>query len=193
VISSFLLLTDCTILGDLRLDPGYAAFGSPGTRDTDRHLALSLGPLPLRLARVVMHGDPEVSTLLKGVRAVRVYEYEVGGDAGRVREHLDSVRDRLLNDGWEQTAVVRDDGELMFVVVKWAEPGEIRGVAFAAQEDDALTLVNVMGHIRPETLGALISEVDDRLPGTLTLTGLGSRRSGSYPAIAGKGWRTPGS
>lgn len=170
--SVFLLLTDCTILGDLRLDPGYAAFGSPGHGDTDRHLALSLGPLPLKLARLVMHDDPEVSTLLAGVNAVRVYEYEIDGDAGRVRARIDAARAALLEEGWEQTAAVREDGERLFVLVKWADPDEIRGVAFAAQDDEEVFLVNVIGHIRPETLGALIAELDDRLPATLTLTAL---------------------
>jgi hypothetical protein len=169
VIAAFLLLADCTILGDLRLDPGYAAFGSPGSRDTDRHLALSLGPLPLKIARFVTREDPNVSSLLSGVSAVRVYEYEVDGDAGRVRERIDAVRDTLLHEGWEQIVAVRDDGELAFALVKWARPGEIRGVAFAAQDDEEIILMNVMGHLRPETLGVLIAELDDRLPGTLTL------------------------
>lgn len=172
LVSVFLLLADCTILGDLRLDPGYAAFGSPGPADTDRHVALSIGPLPLELARLVMHDDPEVSTLLAGVKAVRVYEYEIDGDDGRVRARIDATRTALLEDGWEQTAAVREDGERLFILVKWAEPDEIRGVAFATQDDDEVVLVNVIGQIRPETLGALIAELDDRLPGTFTLTAL---------------------
>jgi hypothetical protein len=177
LISVFLLLTDCTILGDLRLDAGYAAFGSPGIRDTNRHLALSLGPLPLKLASYATYRDAELSTLLGGVWAVRVYEYEVDGDAGRVRRRIDAVRDSLLGDGWAQPVAIRTDDELAFVLVKWAEPGEIRGVAFAAQDDENLILANVMGPIRPETLGALMAELDRRLPGTLTLAAAGTRRA----------------
>ena len=45
------LLIGCGITGNLRGDPGYAPFESPGLFNTDRVFALSLGPVPLRLAR----------------------------------------------------------------------------------------------------------------------------------------------
>jgi hypothetical protein len=47
-------LSACGLSGNLRYAPGYADFESPGMRETDREFALSLGPLPLRLARCAL-------------------------------------------------------------------------------------------------------------------------------------------
>jgi hypothetical protein len=69
------LVTGCGITGNFRHDPGYADFRSPGPWATDRQIGLSLGPLPLKLARLVLDEDdePELHGILKGLRAVRVY------------------------------------------------------------------------------------------------------------------------
>ncbi len=157
-------LADCGILGDLRFNPGYASFGSPGSRDTDRDFALSLGPLPLKLARVVMKHDPEMASMLVGVKAVRVYTYEVGGDRERVRERMDGVRARLRQQGWDQIVAVRDDGELVSALVRIGKPNTIQGLAVIVQDDTDLTLVNVIGDIRPESFGAMMAAVGIDIP-----------------------------
>jgi len=66
------LLTGCGITGNYRNDPGFAEFDSPGLLDTDREFGISLGALPLGLARWVMADDPEIGPLLRELRAVRV-------------------------------------------------------------------------------------------------------------------------
>ncbi len=154
------LLADCGILGNLRSNPGYAAFGSPGGRDTDRHVAVSLGPLPLKLARLVTRSDPELAAALKGVKAVRVYDYEIDGDGRRVRERMEAARDRLLRQGWRQCLAVREDGGLVTALVRMRRPGTLLGMAVIVDEQDELTLVNVIGDLQPEAFGALMAKLD---------------------------------
>jgi Domain of unknown function (DUF4252) len=162
-------LPGCGILGNLRGNPGYAAFGSPGPADTDRELALSLGPLPLTVARVVTKGDPELSPMLRNVKAVRVYTYKVNGDARRVRARMDRVRDRLLDDQWQQIVAVREDGELTSAFVKMEGHDRLRGLAVIVQDSDELVLVNVIGNLKPENFSAVMSALDIDVPG-VTLT-----------------------
>ena len=76
-----LLIAGCGITGNFRHDPGYAAFGEPGPLAEDRELGISLGPLPLAFARLVLDDDPEVGPILKDLRAVRVYSYGATRDA----------------------------------------------------------------------------------------------------------------
>src|SRR5690606_8395317 len=93
-------LAGCGITGNLRMNPGFASF-SPGLPDTDRELALSLGVLPLKIAKVLTNDDPEIAGILASLKAVRVYIYEVDGDPMRVRSHIERTRGRLVDRGWE--------------------------------------------------------------------------------------------
>jgi hypothetical protein len=157
------LLANC-VFGGLRANPGYAAFGSPGLRDTDREFALSLGPLPMKVARMVTRGDPEMATMLQGVKAVRVRIYDVDGDAVRVQQRMEDVRAELVAKGWNQVVAVRDDGELVTALVKMEGSDAIRGMAVVVQDDEDVVLVNVIGDIRPESFSALMAELDLELP-----------------------------
>jgi hypothetical protein len=163
-----LVLADCGILGNFRHDPGYAAFGSPGIEDTDRDLALSLGPVPVGLGRLASHfvlrDEPELSKVLVGVRAVRVYTYEVKGDLTRVQGRMDAMRADLVHKGWQQIVAVRDDGELVSALVRMEGVERIRGLVVIVQDDEDLTLVNVIGNIRPENFGAMMAALDVDVP-----------------------------
>lgn len=163
IVSACALLANCGILGNFRGNPGYASFGSPGIQDTDRELALSLGPLPLKLARWITDDDPEIAALLDGLKAVRVYTYEVDGDALRVAGRMDDVRDRLVKQGWNQIVAVRDDGEHVTALVRM-KAGAIRGLAVVVQDDEELVLVNVIGNIKPENFSSMMATLDIDLP-----------------------------
>src|SRR5262249_996765 len=152
------------VFGNLRANPGYASFDSPGVADTHRDVAISLGPLPLKVARFFTDDDPELATVLRDVKAVRVYTYEVNGDAERVKERMDAQRQRLVHEGWDQIVAVREDGELVTALVKMDGSASVRGVAVIVQDHEEVTFVNVIGRIRPETFGALMAELHVNVP-----------------------------
>jgi hypothetical protein len=162
-----LALVGC-VLGNFRHDPGYAAFGSPGIEDTDRDFAISLGPVPLRLGRFasgfVLKDEPELSKVLVGVRSVRVYTYDVKGDVIRVQGRMDAMRAALIQKGWQQIVAVRDDGELVSALVRMQGVDRIRGLAVMVRNDHDLTLVNVIGNIRPESFSVMMAALDINVP-----------------------------
>ncbi len=104
-----LVLTGCGFTGNLRMDPGFASFRTPATlRETDREVAVSLGPVPIRLAtlisRPIFRDDDErwIPETLSTIRGVRVYIYEVKDDTGHVAPSAE-----LVGDGGHPGAAVR--------------------------------------------------------------------------------------
>jgi hypothetical protein len=165
VATSGLALGACGFTGNLRFNPGYAELGSPGIVDTDRSFGLSLGPLPIRLARVFLADDPEISGILKDVKGVRVYTYEVDGDAERVNANMEESRGRLVERGWQPVVAVREDGGLVTALVRMDDEDErIRGLVVMVQDDEELVLVNVIGNLAPETFAFAMAELDIELP-----------------------------
>jgi len=159
-------LSGCGITGNLHGNPGYADFVSPGIADTDREFALSLGPLPLKLARAFLDedDDPEAAAILKGLRGVRIYVYEIDGDEVRVQERVGRTADRLLRQGWEPMVAVREDGEFARVMVRMDGPERIRGLVVMAQDHDELILVNLIGELRPEMFNEYMTGLDIDAP-----------------------------
>ncbi|HET8699019.1 MAG TPA: hypothetical protein VFO94_16160, partial [Gammaproteobacteria bacterium] len=94
-----LALAGCGITGNFRHDPGYAAFGYQGP-GTERDFGLSLGPLPLGVARLFMNVTdiaPDVLPMVQGLRAARVYVYTVD-DAERVARRIAATQSDLIAD-----------------------------------------------------------------------------------------------
>jgi hypothetical protein len=164
LVSGITALYGCGITGNFRLDPGYARFGSLGLRDTDREFALSLGPLPIAIARKFMQDEPEIRKLLKGLKAVRVYVYAVDGDARSVRRRFDGAWARLEADGWDTAVAVREDGESVRALVRSNGQAEIRGLVVMVQDAEEVVLVNVIGDIDPQAFGAVMVELGFESP-----------------------------
>ena len=160
-------LTACGFTGNLRFNPGYAELGSPGVADTDRSFGISLGPLPIKLARLFVAGDPEISGILKDVKGVRVYTYEIDGDAERVIARMVEARGRLVARGWQPVVAVRDDGGLVTALVRMdddADDQRIRGLVVMVRDEEEVVLVNVIGKLAPETFAFAMAELDIELP-----------------------------
>lgn len=160
------MLAGCGITGNYRMNPGFANF-SPGIRDTDREFALSLGTLPLKIAKALTKDDPELSVILQDIKAVRVYVYAVDGHPLRVRERIERSRARLLDDGWNSAVAVRDDGEFATALVRTEEQDRIQGLAVMMQDSEEVVLINLIGDIRPETFEMVIAEMGIEIPRTV--------------------------
>jgi hypothetical protein len=170
LLPALLALSACGFTGNLRGSSGFASFRTPSTMiETDRQFALSLGPIPLRLAtmisRPILDEDDEwISDVLSNVRAVRVYVYEIEGKTDRVIEHLDTTRGALILDGWEQLAAIREDGGLVTALVMHDKPALVSGIVVMYEEDEQLVLVNLIGDIEPATFGLIMDALDIGVP-----------------------------
>jgi len=162
VLAASLPLTGCGITGNFRNDVGYADFGPQG-QNTHREIGLSLGPLPLGLARMFMDDDPELGPMLKDLRAARVYVYEVD-DAERVAERIATTQSELIADGWFPIITVRDDDERVAVLTHANRRGELRGMAVIVQDAEDLVLVNLIGEIHLDQFDAYMASLDVHAP-----------------------------
>ncbi len=161
-----LLLTGCGITGNFRNDPGYAEFGSPGPLATDREFGLSLGPLPLGLARWVFDDDPEFGPMLRELRAVRVYTYEVVHNPEHVAQRIQDMHSRLVANGWLTIVTVREENELVSVLLQPAEAGRNgnRGLAVIVQDPSEVVLVNLIGNVRLDLFAEYMADLDVDVP-----------------------------
>lgn len=158
-----LLLAGCGITGNFRHDPGYAAFDAPGVLAADREFAISLGPLPLKLARFMLDDDPEIGPILKDLRAVRVYVYDIERHSERVANEVRESESALRHEGWLPLAAVRDDGGIVSVLLR-LDGGRNRGLAVIVQEPDEVVFVNLIGEVRLGLINDYMAELDIDTP-----------------------------
>jgi uncharacterized protein DUF4252 len=158
------LLTGCGITGNFRNDPGYAAFGSPGPLATDRELRISLGPLPLKIAKVFLDDDAELSPMLEDLRAVRVYTYDVAGDTEGVARRVHETQSELRDAGWISLVAVREDEELTSVLLRAGSGGRNEGLAVIVQDATEVVFVNLIGDVRLEFFDDYMAELEVEAP-----------------------------
>lgn len=162
LLTALLPLGACGITGNFRNDPGYADFGAQG-RGTQRDIGLSLGPLPLGVARMFMDDDPDIGPLLKDLRAARVYVYTVD-DPERVAQRIETTQRDLIAGGWFPIVIIRDDGEHVAVLTHADRRGDLRGMAVIVQDEEDLVLVNLIGEIHPELFDSYMAGLDVHAP-----------------------------
>jgi hypothetical protein len=142
-----LVLTACGLTAP-RGNDGFANLDSPGFTDTDRVMALSLGPAVLHFAARFVDDDPETKALLESLDGVRVRIYEVTGDTGRIEDNFRQMGVKLDADGWDPVMLVREEGELVQMYSKASGNG-ILGLTIFSADASEVVVVNIMGDINP--------------------------------------------
>ena len=140
-------LASCGITAP-RSNEGYANLDSPGMNDTDRTMALSLGPTTLWFAARFLDDEPETQALLRSLDGVRVRTYEVYGDIDRITRNVERMGGKLLDEGWDPVMLVREEGELVQMYIKSSAKG-IHGLTIVSADGTEVVVVNVMGDIDP--------------------------------------------
>ncbi len=145
------VLTACGLTAP-RSSEGFADLDSPGVFDTDSVTRISIGPGLLHFAANFMDDEPETQALMRGLDGVRVRVYEIDGDAERVSARLASMSDSLFEDGWEPVAVVAEEGEQTWMMVKAdsdADTHAFAGLTVISTDGEEAVIVNVMGDLHP--------------------------------------------
>lgn len=165
VVASAGLLASCGITGNFRHDPGYAAFGSLQRLESSNDFALSLGPLPLRLAGWVLdEDDADLKSLLAELRAVRVYTFEVALPPERVAREVEKVTADLRAKGWTNVVTVHDRAEVTSVLLRPGERGANRGLTVIVQDPSEVVLVNLIGNVQLHLFADYMAELDVEIP-----------------------------
>ncbi|HKX56534.1 MAG TPA: DUF4252 domain-containing protein, partial [Xanthomonadales bacterium] len=115
-----LSLTACGITAP-RSSEGFAELDSPGVFNTDNSVTISIGPTLLRFAASHLDDDPEARALLRRLDGVRIRVYEIENNPARVAQRIDAMQGKLLEAGWEPVMLLRDDGEVTHLLVKFSD------------------------------------------------------------------------
>lgn len=131
-----------------RGNAGYANLDSPGMSETNRTMALSIGPTTMWFAARFLDDEPETQALLRSLDGIRIRTYEVNGDSDRITRNFERMGGKLLGDGWDPVMLVREEGELVQMYAKSSGEG-IQGLTIVSADDSEVVVVNVMGDIDP--------------------------------------------
>jgi hypothetical protein len=152
-------------------DPGavaleeLGAFGPDGAAiDVDLQ-----GPMVQLVAAAAAENDPEVAELLRSIRRIRVMSGVPGNDWPHMRDRFETVARDLENRGWNRIVRVREDDELVLVLVMPAGDRFAGLTVLVLEGGDEAALVNIAGDIDPATIGRL-SMVLDEVPDLDDLT-----------------------
>ena len=157
--SLLLLLAGCGLTAP-RSSDGYADLDSLGMLDTDRVVALSIGPTLLHFAAGYVDNDPEVRDLLRSLDGVRVRVYEIDGDAERVAGRMMNMSVKLQDDGWEPVMQVRQPDEQVHVLMRTVDGGICGMTVLVMDGMNEAVVVNIMGDIRPEQFSDVMVSLD---------------------------------
>lgn len=143
-----------------RSGPGYAELGSPGILDTDREIALSIGPTLLRFAASHIEDDPETEALLRSLEGVRIRIYEIDGDPGRVAGRMDRMQEHLEEEGWEPVMLYRRDEERTQLLIKTSSR-RVHGMTLLTSDGDSeVVVINLIGDIQPQFFSDVMIALD---------------------------------
>jgi hypothetical protein len=162
--ASAFLFAGCGITGNFRHDPGYADFGSLTRLEAESDFGLSLGPLPLQIAKWTTKDDEDLGPLLRDLRAVRVYTFEGIADAADVAAGVDALTAKLAEEGWLNIIAVHEEGARTSVYLRPTGDFKHRGLTVIVQEPEEVVLVNLIGHINLDFINGYMTEVDVDIP-----------------------------
>lgn len=146
-----------------RSNEGYADLDSLGLLDTDRVMALSIGPSLLNFAARHLDDDPGTQALLRSLDGVRVRIYEIDGDPANVAGRMARMNDKLTGQGWAPVAVVQEDNERSYMLMK--DAGDIiTGLTVITSDGEEAVVVNVMGDLQPEYFSDTMAILDVPAP-----------------------------
>ena len=140
------------------------AFG-PGGAEIDVDLQ---GPMVQLVAAAASENDPDVAELLRSIQRIRVLSGVPEADWPQNRDRFEEVTTGLEGKGWSRIVRVRDEDELIIVLVL-PSGDRFAGMTVMVLEEDELALVNIAGDIDPAAIGRL-SAVLDQVPDLDDLT-----------------------
>jgi hypothetical protein len=136
--------------GKLRDQPGYVDFQSmdiSGGQEPKIEVTLK-GSLLNLAARIASEEEPELASTLLSLEGilVRVYDAEDREPESYIDRLAQTAKD-LEDKGWETIVKVRDDGDHVYIAIREGDNSIVGLVILAAEENDEIVLVNIVGTI----------------------------------------------
>ena len=141
-------------------DPGYFDFGQvPGIVDEPK-VQIDLNPLMLGFIADAAEGEESgVKDVLKGLRGIKVYVYELTQGRDQVLGFIDAVGLELEGRNWMRMVYIDSDDTKVRIHVR-PDGGSISGMTLMVLGDDnEAVFMNIVGDINPAKLGKVVSNV----------------------------------
>lgn len=138
---------------DIKMPPGLDRLAAKASEVVDVTLD---GPLLQLAGRFLSEKDPDeakAKRLIGGLKGVYVKSFEFDSLDQYKDTDVEAFRAQLHGPGWARIVSTRSrrNGDNSEVYLK-TEAGQITGLAVIATEPKELTIVNIVGYIRPEDL-----------------------------------------
>jgi hypothetical protein len=108
--------------------------------------------------------DPQLHELAGGLKSIRaiVLSTEDAGDTAKVQSMIRDTRTRLMKNGWDALATIRDEGSVVQVLVL-NDDEAIQGLVVMVAEDNEVVFANLAGVLDLAAIAAIGEGLD--LPG----------------------------
>jgi len=150
---------------DYSNDPGYVDFGDLAPiMNSDNMTEVNIESYLLKMvSNMTAKDDPELSSLLQGLKLVKVYSFKVDGKSAReISGKIDQIDNKLSNKDWNRIVKVKSKGENTNVYIKTTpDQKHIVGLVVTSLEKDGeAAFVNIVGKIDMDALGRLGNKFD---------------------------------
>ena len=161
LLSSLVVMMAACGITAPRSNEGYADLDSLGVFDTDRTMALSIGPTLIRFAALAVDDDePEIAAMLRDLDGVRIRIYEIDGNPQRVADRIMHMSRRLREDGWQSVVLIQEEGEQTHMLMR-SSSNRIQGLTLISSDgEQEAVVINLMGHLDPQNFGDVMAALD---------------------------------
>ena len=144
---------------DYKDHPGFIDFGSfEKFQDAEETVEVFIkGPLLKFAAKAAESEDPDLASLLKNLKLVKVNVFSIDKFTMEdARNIMKSVSKKIDRNRWELMVRTKEPGEYVEIYTQFGPDDSLTGlVVMAVQENDEAVFVNIVGDIDPEKLGKL--------------------------------------
>lgn len=144
---------------------GFVDFGKFTPPKSGEFVEVNIGkPLMSMAAKIVQGSEKEVADVLRGLERIRVNVVGLDDEnRADVEKRVEEVRKQLNTDGWEPIVTVKDKGDDVGVFLKTRGEEAVEGIVVTVLEGKGkgqAVLINIVGNIQPEKLGAIGEKLD---------------------------------
>ena len=145
--------------GDVTKEPGYVDFGdlTAFEKSTGVTEVILEEDLLSVLASISDEKDPNIMSILSGLKLVRATVFEVSDEnKGELKRRVNDIDSKLSNTDWKRIVRTRSESEIANVYIKLENNKKIVGLVVTSFESgNEAAFVNIVGKIDLATIGKL--------------------------------------
>lgn len=144
---------------DVTKDPGYVDFGDFSAFENSTNVTEVILDEDLLSVLAIMSDvdDPNIISILNGIRLVKANVYEINDkNKDLLKKRINEIDSKLTNSNWKRIVKTRSEDEMANVYIKLNNDKKIVGLAVTNFEKDGeAAFVNIVGNIDLATIGKL--------------------------------------